>query len=257
MASPAATASAARPTAGPRAARPVAVRRTVASAATLLLAVLAVLVLPGTAHAEDGYRYWGYFQQTEAGWEFSQKGAGQVVPQDGSVEGYRFGTSTTSQNVQPRTDPAEVTFEAVCGEEEADAGQKRVAVVIDYGTEADAEGATPPQPRAECAVVAQDATGQQVLEAVADIRSGAVPTCAIDGYPAQGCGDAVTDAQVPADEQPVAFQLPGSGEDAEAAASDEGSGNAPWLLIGVAAVVVVVGVAAFAISRRGSRESAT
>ena len=59
----------------------------------LVLATLAGLLLAGTvatiAQAEDGYRFWGYYQWSSGQWAFSQKGADAVVPADGAVEGWR------------------------------------------------------------------------------------------------------------------------------------------------------------------------
>jgi hypothetical protein len=222
---------------------------------------LAILGLGSAAHAADGYRYWNYFHLENGSWAFSKVGAGDFTPKDGAVEGHRFGTSTTAKGIAPRADLDQVTFQAVCGSAEAAADQKRVAVLIDYGTAADADGATPPDPRADCAVVSADASGQQVLAAVADIRASKGLTCALDGYPATGCGEPVADAPKPAPEKQVAFQLPAddtndaaaadagaSGGDTEAAADTEG--GVAWPLVGAGAVVVLVAGGGVALARR-------
>jgi len=228
-------------------------RRTVGVLSSLLLATLFVSGFAGTAHAKDGYRYWNYFHLTGNTWEFSQVGAGDYDPQDGDVEGYRFGTSTASQGITPRADLDEVTFDAICADEEAAAGEKRIAVVLDYGNEADAEGATPPAPVGECAVVDAEADGQQVLQAVIDVRVEGGMTCALAGYPASGCGAPVKDAQVAANEEPVAFDLPAtdaaSASD-DAAASTEEDSDLLWPLVGVGLVVVLIASAALAMNRR-------
>ncbi len=221
---------------------------------SLLLAALVVLGSAGAASAEEGYRYWNYHHLVGGEWEFSQVGPSGYDAEDGDVEGYRYGASAMSDKdgVPPRADLDEVDFEAVCGAEDASADQKRVAVVIDYGAAADADGAAPPAPRAECAVVAADANGQQVLDAVADVRAQDGLTCALDGYPAQGCGEPVPDVQETTGEQPVAFELPGEDaetDDAADAADDEGSGLL-WPLVGAAILVVIIGTAAFLLSRR-------
>ena len=239
------------------------VRRTCAVAATLFLTVLAVVGTAGTAQAADGYRYWNYSHLDQGRWEMSEVGADGYQPEDGAVEGYRYGTSTVARGIFPRADLAEVTFAAVCGAGEAPAGDKRVAVVLDFGTAADAEGATPPTARAECAVVDRAADGQQVLQAVADVRSGAVPTCAIDGYPAAVCGEPVKDAQVSSTEQPVVFDLPGAAaEDGVAGADDtsnpgaQQSGNdLTWPLAGVGLVVVLLAGGAVMFNRRTKTEA--
>ena len=81
-----------------------------------------------------------------------------------------------------------MTFDAVCVDTPAVDGQKRVAVIIDFGVEADAEGQEIPAPKAACAQVPTEANGLQVLEAVAEIRTenhGGPLLCAIDGYPGE------------------------------------------------------------------------
>lgn len=227
-------------------------RRTVGVLSSLLLAALFVSGFAGAAHAKEGYRYWNYFHLTGQTWEFSQVGAGDYDPQDGDVEAYRFGTSTASQGITPRADLDEVTFDAICADEEAAAGEKRVAVVLDYGTTADSDGENPPAPVGNCAVVDVDANGQQVLETVADVRVEGAMTCAIDGYPVKGCGAAVKDAQVASNEEPVAFELPSSeaaSDDASSASTDEGN-DLLWPLVGVGLVVVLIASAALAMNRR-------
>ena len=228
-------------------------RRLLGILASLFLATFVVAGLPGTAQAADGYRYWNYFHLDNGSWAFSKVGAGEFVPEDGSVEGYRYGTSATAAGIPPRADLAEVSFEAVCADEEASADQKRVAVLIDYGTDADAEGATPPAPRGACAVVPNDATGQQVLETTAEVRAEGGLTCAIDGYPVQGCGVSVKNAKDP-QEQNVAFELPASAEaDADAASAEtaeESDTGLVWPLVGVGLVVVVIAAATVGLNRR-------
>ena len=225
-------------------------RRTVGALLAVLASVFLVALSAGSASAEDGYRYWNYSHLEGDTFAFAETGPGDTNPEDGSVEGWRFGTSTVSQGVFPRADLAEVGFDAVCADTEAADGEKRVAVLVDYGTEADAAGAEVPEPRGECAVVPADATGQQVLESVVEVRTAKNMICALDGYPAQGCGEPVGDAEVSADEQPVAFTLPASVDDTEAAAETEDDEAANWLLYGVLAVVVVLAAVAVPLYRR-------
>ncbi len=239
-----------------------AVRRTVGSLLATLAALLMVTGTAGSASAEDGYRYWNYSHLTGGDWEFAQTGPGDVTPKDGDVEGWRYGTSTVSQGISPRADLSEVTFDVVCEGAETSDGEKRVAVLVDSGTDADAQGAQVPDPRAECAVVPKQATGQQVLESVVDVRAEQGMICALDGYPAKGCGDPVSDAQVPAKAQTVAFTLPAAAQPATddgtadatttqaAAESDQdGTGNG-WLLLGAAALVVALAGVAVPLYRR-------
>ena len=235
-----------------------AVRRTVGSLLALAASLLLVTGTAGSASAEDGYRYWNYSHLTGGAWEFAQTGPGDVTPKDGDVEGWRYGTSTVSQGISPRADLTEVTFDAVCEGAEAADGEKRVAVLVDFGTDADAQGAEVPDPRAECAVVTQKATGQQVLESVVDVRADQGMTCALDGYPAKGCGDPVSDAQVPAKAQSVAFTLPAAAQpaadtasdDTTAAAESDDGGSNGWLLLGAAALVVALAGVAVPLYRR-------
>ncbi|HZJ07179.1 MAG TPA: SCO2322 family protein [Nocardioidaceae bacterium] len=233
-------------------------RRFFGVTAALFLAAL-VVGSPSTAHAEDGFRYWNYFHLQEGDWAFSQVGpSGYEKLKDGDVEAYRYGTSATSDTdgIPPRADLNEVDFDAICADTDAAAGEKRIGVLLDFGTAADAEGETPPEPRGECAVVEEDANGQQVLEAAADVRAEDGLTCALDGYPVRGCGDPVADVEN-TDEQPVAFELPSAPDSddssetsAEAADEDSGNGDLLWPLVGVGLLVVVIGAAALMLSRR-------
>ena len=236
-------------------------RRVVGVLLTALLSLSVVLAGAGPSYAEDGFRYWNYSHLQGDTFEFAQTGPGDFTPKDGDVEGWRFGTSTVSTGIEPRVDLAEVGFDTVCGDAEAAAGEKRVAVLLDYGTEADADGVEVPEPTADCAVVPEDANGQQTLQAVADVRSNDSLLCAINGYPAKGCGDPVGDAQVEADEATVAFTLPAAantetvttGDDTNEAAAEEDGGVSP-ALIGVLVVIAALAVAAVPLYRR-NRES--
>ena len=110
-------------------------RRIVGALASALLACLAVTGFAGAAHAEDGYQYWNYFHLENDAWEFSMDGPAEYQPKDGAVEAFRYGTSTETQGIEPRVDLAEVSFDTVCADQDAAAGEKRVAVVLDYGTD--------------------------------------------------------------------------------------------------------------------------
>ncbi len=233
------------------------VRRVIGVLTTLVITLFAVLGLAGTAHAEDGYEYWNYFHEKNGAWEFSMDGVADYTPEDGAVEAFRYGTSTTSQGIEPRVDLTEVNFETVCGSQEAGPGEKRVALILDYGTESDA--GTPPQPRAACAVGDKKATTQQLLAEVGDVRVDSGMTCGIDGYPVKGCGVPVKNAEVPTDEETVAIELPAD-ENAETSAdaqpataesSDEGSGLL-WPLVGAGVLVLAIAGGGLALSRRNA-----
>ncbi|MGZ4494594.1 MAG: SCO2322 family protein [Nocardioides sp.] len=216
----------------------------------VLTALVAAVVLGGVvspANAADGYRYWGYFHVQGQKFTFAQTGPAGFVPKDGTVEAYRFGTSTAKQGVQPRADLAKLDFATVCQDTKAATGKKRVAVLLDYGTAADAGGAKVPAARAACASVPTKANGQQVLAAVAQVRTSKGLICALDGYPATGCGDPVKNASVPTSEPTVGFALPASA-DAKPATTDSGSNTA--LLVGGGVLVVLLAAGGFALSRR-------
>ncbi|TCC65904.1 hypothetical protein E0H73_02960 [Kribbella pittospori] len=210
----------------------------------LVLSLLAGLLLAGTvatnAQAEDGYRFWGYYQWTAGKWAFAQKGADVVVPADGAVEGWRFAVGGAA----PRMPRAAGDFEAICGKTPAEAGKKRVALVVDPGTPEDAlSGETPKPATGTCVVTDPKATGAKVLAAVGPVRIEKGLTCGIDGYPAKGCGDAVKNIKVPATDTPVTLKIGaavGSTAAPSPVASSSSDDGAPWTGIIIAAVVVLV-----------------
>jgi MYXO-CTERM domain-containing protein len=221
--------------------------RTIRLTVALLLGLGLALVLPASANAA-AFRYWGYYHLTDGKWQFYSTGPAQSKPADGSVEGWRFAVGTEAVTRLPRAVP---TFEDICGGTKAEAGKKRVAVVIDYGRKADsADGATPPAPVGRCAVVATSASGQEVLTKVAPVnidKDGIV--CSIDRYPT-ACGgqvDTVTPAMAAAD-TPVTLKIAKSGSKSAAKAGDD-SHTGTYLGIGIA-VLAVLGVGAAALRRR-------
>jgi hypothetical protein len=224
------------------------------------LAVLAALLLPlafATTASAESFRYWGYFQWTDGAWAFAQTGPADTVPEDGSVEGWRFAVGDETSTRFPRTGDV---FEEVCGSVDPAADEKRVAVVIDYGTAEDApDGDTVPEPRGECAQVPADASGADVLAAVAEIRSDAGLTCALDGYPSSGCGDPVDGAAPTDTEQTVDIAVPatadqtGAPETGEPVDDASGSGADSGTVALVLAIVAVVAVAVAAAVRMRRR----
>ena len=230
-------------------------RRVVGALSTVLLALLLVGGTNGAAHAADGFKYWNYFHVKDGAYVFAQTGPSGFKPADGTVEAYRYGLSSTAAGIKPRAEATAYTIDDICADTEAKAGEKRVGVLIDYGTKADAEsGDTPAEPRADCAVVPADANGQQVLEAVADVRVQDQLVCGIDGYPVKGCSVTVKNPPPAATEQNVDFQLPASQdaktEQAATAGASQDDGGVPWPLIGVVAALVVIGGGALALARR-------
>lgn len=208
---------------------------------------------PETGGADaSGFRFWGYFHLADGEWAFAETGPDGFEPADGDVEGWRYASATAEDPRFPRATP---TFEDICGATEAGDGEKRVGFVIDAGRAADGEGgATPPEPRAECAVVDEAANGADALAAVAEVRGDAGGlTCALDGYPESGCGDpvaAMSPEALQPDEQVELAGLANAVADpqATATASDEaedgGGGAAVWVALAVVVVVAALGLLA-------------
>ncbi|MEU1051795.1 SCO2322 family protein [Streptomyces sp. NPDC005876] len=204
--------------------------------APLVLAALLLVAGAGQAGAA-GYRYWSFWDRDGASWTYATEGPSTARPGDGDVQGFRFAVSEDSGDAaRPR---GAADFAEICADTPAKKGDKRVALVLDFGTAADApSGETPPGPRTACARVASDATTADALAAVAGpLRYDTdALLCAIAGYPQAGCGEQVSDEREPA---------PGK----DTAADDDGGGPSVGLLAGVA-VVAVLGAAAFRQARR-------
>jgi LPXTG-motif cell wall-anchored protein len=214
-------------------------RRTLRWPGALFVAFLALVLGPAHSAAAANYQYWGFWQVANGAWTFAQAGPGQTQPADGAVEGWRFAVDDGAGTRMPRATP---TFSQVCGSTPPAVGKKRVAVVIDSGRDVDGDGKTPaPAPRAACAAVPTAATSSDVLAAVATVRVEKSLVCAINAYPASGCGGEVatlTDAQKAAD-TPVT--LPTAAATTAASSPSEpssGSSAAPWF-IGAGALIVV------------------
>lgn len=235
---------------------PVPSVRSASRAGSALLVLLVTVLLmglgTGTAHAADGYKYWNYFHVKAGKYVFATTGPSDYTPKDGSVEAYRYGLSSTAAGLAPRTAATTYTVDEICrASPAAKAGQKRVGVLIDYGTAADAaQGESPAEPRAACAVVPTKATGQQVLDAVADIRLDKQLLCGIDGYPVTTCSVTVKNPPAAAKDEPVAFTVPAKAAASDTSAADSEEGGFPWPLAGALAAVVVIGGGALALSRR-------
>jgi len=227
------------------------------TALTLVLAVLASLTglaLTAAPASAESYRYWGYYHLTDGAWEFATTGNDGFTPEDGAVEGYRFAVAAPTDTRLPR---AVATFDEICGETPVAEAQKRVAVLIDFGRDVDAqEGATPPDAKASCAVVPNEATGADVLAKVAELRIEEGLVCAVDGYPEAGCADTVADEDVTsemaaADEPVSLLPTPAEGlEDADDASDLPGAETGDdvptwvWALVAVAVLAALVGVIA-------------
>jgi MYXO-CTERM domain-containing protein len=222
--------------------------------AALLTGLLAGVIFTGTAHAEDGYRFWGYYQWTGGKWVFASNGPDKVVPKDGTVEGWRFAVGGKN----PRMPRAAGDFAAICADAPAESGKKRVALVIDPGTPADAPAGAPAVPTGVCVLTEPAATGAVVLAKAAQVRIEKGLTCAIDGYPSRGCGDAVKNINVPATDEPVRLDIAppvgAASQPSPAASTDDSTtddGGSAWgTIIAVAALVVLLGAGGYVLNRR-------
>ena len=160
--------------------------------------LVAAVGMPSAAHAETTYRYWSYWVGGDT-WTYSARGPGFRVPPDAGVEGYHFVVSPKdgSQAGPPNTAAG---YDQLCpGQPTAPVGQKRVAVVLDFGASGIAPvGESPPAISVQCVTVDQAATGLQTLQKVAQLRfhsSGLI--CGIAGFPATECPGQTTRAASP------------------------------------------------------------
>ncbi|MFF8590318.1 SCO2322 family protein [Streptomyces sp. NPDC015220] len=214
--------------------------------AALLLAA-GVLLSAGAGPAQAvGYRYWSFWNHAGEQWAYATEGPSTARPADGDVQGFRFAVSQDSQDAaKPR---GTAGFAAICAGTPAQHGRKRVALVLDFGTRADApSGETPPAPRTACARVPEDATTAEALAAVAKplrYDTNAL-LCAISGYPHKGCGEQVSGAAASAGEQDGQ-----AGKGGEAESGDKDGGPSVGLVAGGAVVVVLAGAAVWQARRR-------
>ncbi|MEE1802812.1 SCO2322 family protein [Streptomyces sp. NPDC101062] len=217
--------------------------------ALALTVALGLVLGAGAGGAQAaGYRYWSFWQATGGSWAYATQGPAVLRPADGTVTGFRFAVSADSGDAaRPRTAP---DFAAVCAATPARDGAKRIAVVVDAGTAADAPaGEEPPAPRARCARVGADATAADALAAVAKplrYNSDAL-LCAISGYPESGCGEQVRDGAT-ADPASTASPSPartptadraGAADTPVAGPERDGGGPSLGLFAGLAAVAVL------------------
>ncbi|MET8375390.1 SCO2322 family protein [Streptomyces microflavus] len=229
-------------------------RTPIAALLTTLLAASAVLFGAGGAEAA-GYRYWSFWEANGKDWAYATQGPSLLRPDDGTVQGFRFSVSEDSADAdQPRRAP---DFGAICAATPAKDGSKRVALVIDPGTAADApDGEKPPALRTACAQIAPDASSAEALASVAKpLRyDSSAMICAISGYPKSGCGEQVSGDGGKKDgsgkpSAPAASSAPAADDTAGADEGDGGGGPSAGLLVGIGAVLLL-GVAAVFQARR-------
>ncbi|KUL46415.1 SCO2322 family protein [Streptomyces regalis] len=211
---------------------------------TLLLAALVLLTGAAQSARATGYRYWSFWDRDGDTWAYATQGPSTARPSDGDVQGFRFAVSEDSKDAaKPR---GTATFAVICARTPAQDGRKRVALVIDFGTTADApSGETPPTRRTACARVAPDATTAEALAALAKplrYDTNAL-LCAISGYPEKGCGEQVAEGKNPTATEKTTKKTTAG----KPGTSDEG----PSLgLVAGIAVVAVLGAAALWQARR-------
>jgi hypothetical protein len=205
-------------------------------AATLLLAVLVLTGAVGQAQAA-GYRYWSFWERDGNQWTYATQGPSTARPSDGDVQGFRFAISEDAADATTPRGPLD--FGTICANTPAQDGKKRIALVIDFGTPADApSGETPPAPRTTCALTAPDATTAEALASAAKplrYNTNAL-LCSISGYPKTGCGEAV-----PTEKKPGATSKEDKKED---------GGPSVGLLAGTAAVAALGAAAVWQARRR-------
>ena len=157
----------------------------------LAITLLSIIPLTSASAADNGYRYWGYFQAAPKAttWTMAQTGPSVNVP-DGSVEGWAFTFSSDSvpDAAPPRLAP---DFSRICGlVKSAPAGKKRIGITVDFGSAfLRPKGEIMPRSITKCVVVDKNAIGLDVLAQVVKVRtqsSGFV--CAFNNYPAKECG---------------------------------------------------------------------
>lgn len=185
-------------------------RRTTTALAAVVVGVLAALplLLAAPPAQASTYRYWTYWwaasntAQGTSGWRFSSVGPAGHRVNDTWVLGWRFSTTTsTTGGAKPRQSS---TFATLCPTHSSPVpGKDRVALVIDYGTTADAPpGQKPPTTstvRVECLEVPLTSTGQHpngiavLNQAGVALRSENGLMCALDGYPKGECAPLVAD----------------------------------------------------------------
>ncbi|WP_399091574.1 SCO2322 family protein [Streptomyces sp. BBFR2] len=208
-------------------------------AGALALAGAVAVPLAGPAQAQgQAYRYWSFWDGAGGKWTYATQGPATLRPADGAVAGFRFTVSAESSAVaRPR---AATDFKTLCAGTPEKSGTKRIGVVVDFGSAADAPGGErPPKERTACARVPEDASAGEALAAVAEpLRYDAQGMlCGIAEYPKAGCAEQVGGAG-----EPKASGKPSAGAD--------GGGPSAGLLGGGAAVVALGAAAVWQARRR-------
>ena len=166
--------------------------------AAALVAVVGIPVLAAGPAQATSYRFWSYWQGTTGSWQFARTGPAGHGVADGAVEGWRFAVSAGTGSAPQPSVSAASAFNAVCGLVKKPADSIRVALVMDFGTAADAHpgDSLPSNPSSsQCVVLpASGARGTSVLRAagIATTDDNGL-ICSFTGYPSSGCGEVVAD----------------------------------------------------------------
>ncbi|MFI5679490.1 SCO2322 family protein [Streptomyces cellulosae] len=221
-------------------------------AATLLVTGLLLQAgAMGQAQAA-GYRYWSFWERDGNQWAYATQGPSTARPADGDVQGFRFAVSEDSGDAtRPR---GTADFTTICADTPVRAGEKRVALVIDFGTASDAPpGETPPAPRTACAQVSPDATAADALASVAEplrYNTNAL-LCAIADYPEKGCGEPVTSGETGKTPSSSGSSGSSSSSSSQTGKGTKDGGPSVGLWAGMAAVAALGAAAVWQARRRG------
>ena len=179
---------------------------------TVLVGLVATVLMTGRGADAAAYRYWSYYHWTGDSWQFADTGPEQFVPEDGSVEGWRF--LLAGETGDARTPRAPGDFDQICGSSQAgsgEAGRCRSRLRRRGGC---------PRRRDPARTMAPVPSWRrlppgQVLSAVAEVRAGDGLVCAIDGYPEFECAATVDIAAPPpagSEGERLPCSFPGGGD---------------------------------------------
>lgn len=197
-------------------------------------AVSAVTMTAAPAQAASEYRWWGYWFASPgaSGWTYASVGPAGHRVDDGAVEGWRFAVAVPNPSAPSPRLSAAGAFDRICGGTPRPDGKDRVALVVDFGTGADAPpGEHPPTSsvRVSCVVVDDRSNALDVLTGAGyHARSdGSGLVCGLQGYPRSECG-AVVKASSPPKPRPTRTPSRTSGASGGSSADPTaGSGGSP------------------------------
>ena len=228
------------------------IARVTALGALVIAGALSVVTLP--AEGATAYRYWSYWnaEPSSTEWQYATEGSGTHIPSDGAVEGWRFGVAGEATRTQPSVI---ADFPSICGEVDAPAQGKRVAVVIDPGNPTEApEGEAPGSVMTECVVTDDGSTGLQILQTIANVRMDAGFVCGLNGYPERECAPLVDNPEVstmPASASSSQKDIPASTTSSSQASDARVASGTPLITAVGISILALVG---FGIWRHRRRE---